>query len=73
MRSRSANPGKVARFTWDGGESRVEVTFEAKGEGRATAHVAHSRLADAKTAEVQKAAWKSRLAALQRTLEASRG
>ena len=73
MRSRSANPGKVARFAWDGGDSRVEVTFEAKGEGRATAHVAHSRLPDPKAAEAEKAAWKARLASLKSTLEAARG
>ena len=37
---RRSQPGKVARFDWAGGESRVMVTFEGKGPGRATAHVA---------------------------------
>jgi hypothetical protein len=65
MSLRNAQPGKVARFDWAGDRSRVEVTFEAKGQDRATAHVAHSRLAGAGLGEAAKVAWRTRLAALK--------
>jgi hypothetical protein len=71
VRARGTQPGKVARFDWAGDDSRVMVTFEAKGQGRATAHVAHERLPDAAAGEAAKAAWRARLAALQSSLEAA--
>ncbi len=71
MSVRGAQPGKVARFDWAGDESRVMVTFEGKGPGRATAHVAHERLPDAASGEAAKSAWRARLAALKSSLEAS--
>ena len=64
MSTRSARPGKVARFDWADGAGRVEVTFEAKGPDRSTAHVTHSRLPDPAAGEAAKVAWKARLAAL---------
>ena len=72
MTERGSQPGKVARFDWAGDESRVTVTFEAKGPGRATAHVAHERLPDAAAGEAAKVAWRARLAALKSSLEAVR-
>jgi hypothetical protein len=45
------------------------VTFEGKGPGRATAHVAHERLPDAAAGEAAKTAWRARLAALKSSLE----
>lgn len=69
MSIRGSQPGKVARFDWAGDESRVMVTFEGKGPGRATAHVAHERLPDAAAGEAAKTAWRARLAALQAALE----
>ena len=71
MALRNAQPGKVARFDWTGDTSRVEVTFEAKGPDRATAHVAHARLPDASAGEGAKVAWRSRLGALKSALEDS--
>ena len=71
MSVRGSQPGKVARFDWAGGESRVMVTFEGKGPGRATAHVAHERLPDAPAGEAAKVAWRARLAALKAALEAA--
>ena len=71
MSLRNSQPDKVARFDWAGDASRVEVTFESKGDARATAHVAHSRLPDAATGDAAKAAWRSRLAALKSALEGS--
>jgi hypothetical protein len=58
---RSAQPAKVARFDWDGGPTRVMVTFEAKGPAKATASVSHERLPDPAAAEEAKAAWRDRL------------
>jgi hypothetical protein len=69
VRPRGTQPGKVARFDWAGDESRVMVTFEGKGSGRATAHVAHERLPDAAAGEAAKVAWRARLAALKSSLE----
>jgi hypothetical protein len=69
MTARTSQPGKVARFDWEGGQTRVAVTFEGKGPTRATAHVAHERLADPDEAEAAKSAWKERLAALKAFLE----
>jgi hypothetical protein len=71
MRARSSQPGKVARFDWDGGPTRVMVTFEEKGPARATAYVTHERLPDPDEAETAKAAWKERLASLKSFLEAT--
>ena len=69
MSVRGSQPGKVARFDWAGGESRVMVTFEGKGPGRATAHIAHERLPDAAAGEAAKTAWRARLATLKASLE----
>jgi hypothetical protein len=69
MSPRTAQRDKVARFDWDGGPTRVSVTFEAKGPAKATASVSHERLADPDAAETAKAAWKPRLAALKDHLE----
>jgi uncharacterized protein YndB with AHSA1/START domain len=73
MSPRTSQRGKVARFEWGEGPTRVEVTFEAKGPSKATAHVAHERLADADAAEAAKATWKNRLAALKSHLESTDG
>ena len=72
MAVRTSQLGKLARFDFDGGATRVLVTFEAKGAAKATAHVAHERLADVDTAEATKAAWKQRLVALKGFLEGDR-
>ncbi len=71
MSVRTSQPGKLARFDWDGGSSRLLVTFEQKGPAKATVHVAHERLPDADAGEAAKLAWKKRLAALKSFLEAS--
>jgi hypothetical protein len=71
MANRSSQPGKVARFDWGDGASRVMVTFEAKGPAKATAHVAHERLPDAEAAEAAKPAWRARLGVLKAFLESN--
>jgi hypothetical protein len=54
MSIRSSHPTKVARFEWDGGPTRVMVTFEGKGRAKATAVVTHERLTDADAAAAAK-------------------
>ena len=71
MRLRTTQPGKVARFDWGDGATRVLVTFEEKGPMKATAHVSHERLPDASAAETAKSDWKQRVAALKTFLEAT--
>jgi uncharacterized protein YndB with AHSA1/START domain len=66
---RSSQPMKTARFDWNGGPTRVLVTFETKGEAKSTAYVAHERVPDADAAEAAKAGWKRRLSSLKSLLE----
>jgi hypothetical protein len=62
-------PGRVARFDWNGGPTRLGVTFDRKGPAKCTVAVAHERLPDADEAEKAKASWKARLAYLKSFLE----
>ena len=71
MSPRTSQPGKVARFDWDDGPTRILVTFEEKGASRSTAYVAHERLPDADAADAAKAAWKKRVASLKAFLEST--
>jgi len=71
MSLRNAQPGKVARFDWADGHTRVSVTFDSKGPMKATAFVAHERLPDPDAADAAKAAWRDRLANLKAFLEAT--
>jgi len=63
-RARTSQPAKSARFDWAGGESRVNVTFVAKGEASSTVSVEHRRLTDPDEAERMKAFWRERLSSL---------
>lgn len=69
LRERTATRPRSARFDWGEGETRVNVTFEAKGEARSTGVVEHARLADTQEAERMKAYWRERLAALKAGFE----
>lgn len=69
LRERTASRPRSARFDWDDGESRVHVTFLAKGEAKSTAALSHERLADAEEAERMKAYWRARIAAMKEVLE----
>ena len=69
LEERTATRPKSARFDWNGGETRVHVTFVDKGEGRATAVVSHERLPDAAEAERMKTYWRGRVAMLKEVLE----
>ena len=71
MSARSSTPNKIARFDWEGGPSRVSVTFEAKGPSKSTAYVGHERLPDADEADAAKVSWKERLGVLKTILESA--
>ena len=71
MSLRTSQPGKLARFDWNDGATRILVTFEEKGTSKSTAYVAHERLPDADAAEAAKALWKRRVGALKSFLEAT--
>jgi hypothetical protein len=68
---RSAKTSRAAYFDWEGGPTRVTVSFEAKGPNKVTVSVAHERLRDSTEAEAAKAAWKQRLAALKAYMESA--
>jgi hypothetical protein len=69
LRERTHIEPRSARFDWGDGASRVHVTLIAKGDGKSTAALEHSRLADAAEAERMKPFWRERLAALKEALE----
>jgi hypothetical protein len=69
LRERTATRPRSARFDWGDGHSRVNVTFQAKGEVRATVTVEHARLPDANTAARMKAWWRDRLTTLKEQLD----
>jgi hypothetical protein len=69
LRERTATRPRSARFDWGEDGSRVNVFFEAKGEGKTVVSLWHERLADGEEAERRKAYWRERLTALKATLE----
>ncbi|MBV8218566.1 MAG: hypothetical protein JO325_08870 [Solirubrobacterales bacterium] len=69
LRERTATRPKSARFDWRDGDTRVNVSFLAKGDARSTAALEHRRLPNADEAERMKADWRERLTALKITLE----
>jgi uncharacterized protein YndB with AHSA1/START domain len=69
LRERTATKPKSARFDWGDSQTRVNITFLAKGEGRSTVALEHRRLADADEAKRIKAYWRQRIAALKELLE----
>jgi hypothetical protein len=69
LRERTFQPGRTARFDWKDGETRVNVGFAARGEGKSQVAVAHERLPDAEAWEESKAFWRERLAILKSLLE----
>lgn len=69
LRERTATRPRSARFDWGDGQTRVNVTFQAKGEVKATVTVEHARLPDANTAARMKAWWRDRLTTLKEQLD----
>jgi uncharacterized protein YndB with AHSA1/START domain len=70
MRLRTSQADRTARFDWDDGSTRVNVSFLDKGRSKATVAVEHERLPDADEAETAKALWRRRLDELKSYLEA---
>jgi uncharacterized protein YndB with AHSA1/START domain len=70
LRERTATRPRSARFDWGEDDSRLFVSFDAKGEAKSTVTVAHERLAGADEAERMKAYWRERVSALKDALEA---
>ena len=69
LSERTATRPKSARFDWGAAQTRVNVTFLAKGEAKSTIALEHRRLADAEEAQRMKAYWRQRLQALKGALE----
>jgi len=69
LRERTTTKPRSARFDWGDGETRVVISFEAKGEAKSTASLAHERLVDAVEAERMKTFWRERVATLKEVLE----
>jgi hypothetical protein len=69
MRERTSQPGRSARFDWDDGATRINVSVAAAGEAKSQAAVEHERLPDARAAEEAKAYWRERLDVLKTVLE----
>jgi hypothetical protein len=67
---RKAVPDRSVRITWDD-DTSVEVWLTPKGTGKASAAVAHRKLADKADAERRKAFWGERLEALAAVLTPS--
>lgn len=70
LRERTALDLKSARYDWGSGDSRVNVFFAAKDDGRSTLSLQHVRLPDGEQAEQMKAFWRERVTALKEVLEA---
>jgi len=68
LRERTATRPKSARFDWGDSETRVNVTFMAKG-AKSSAALEHARLADSDEAERMKAFWREGLIAVRSQLE----
>lgn len=66
----TAHADRVIRGRWTGpGGGRVDVSFDAAGDGRTRLGVNHGKLADAQTAEERKTAWRAAFDGLKAQLE----
>jgi hypothetical protein len=69
LSERTATRPKSARFDWDGGSTRVNVTFVARDQAKSTVAVEHRRLSDSGEAVRLKTYWRERLIELKELLE----
>ena len=70
MRESASEPGRLIRFSWADGATRVVVNFTPQGDAKSQVDLQHQRLPDATTAADRKAYWRERLTALKNLLEA---
>ncbi|RPI30058.1 MAG: DUF4287 domain-containing protein [Chloroflexota bacterium] len=61
---RNSTAGKVVRFDWVDGHSRVDISFLKKGPEKTQVTIQHNRLADAQQAEEMKTYWAEALSRL---------
>ena len=66
---RTATKPRSARYDWEDGTTRVNVSFEAKGPRKATVYISHERLPDTDTADAMKDYWRDALVDLKARLE----
>ena len=66
---RTATRPRSARFDWGDGQTRVNVTFLARGEDRSTIALEHRRMASADEAQRMKNYWRASFVALKGELE----
>jgi len=69
LSARTATKPRSARFDWGEGQTRVNVTFLAKGENKSTIALEHRRMASADEAKRMKNYWRTSFAALKGELE----
>ncbi len=69
LRERTSQAGRSARFDWDDGASRLNVTFSALGDERSQVAVEHDHLPDARVAAERRVFWRDRLVELKGLLE----
>lgn len=69
MSLQTSQPGRSARFDWEGGPTRVNAGFSDKGPSKSSVTVAHDRLTQADEAATTKAMWRKRLTELKSLLE----
>jgi hypothetical protein len=69
MSLRTATKPKSARYSWEDGSTRLNVSFESKAPKKATVFVSHERLPDADTGDAMKVYWRAALVDLKAHLE----
>lgn len=66
---RTTRPDKSLTARWEGGSTRITVSFEPKGDAKSQIALAHEKIADAKQADELKTFWRERLVQLKEMLE----
>ena len=66
---RTVRPNKSLTARWEGGPSRLTVSFEPKGPKKSQIALGHERIPDAQQADELKAFWRERLGFLKKVLE----
>lgn len=69
MRKRTSQPPRSARFDWEDGNTRVNITVIAEGRNKSQVGLEQELLPNAEAAEKAKSYWRERLAALKDLLE----
>jgi hypothetical protein len=65
----TARPNIALRGMWDGGKSRVEILFYAKGPGKSQMTIDHRDLKSARAVQEMKVYWSEQLARLEPLLK----